>query len=300
MAAPFYSALSSSSRVRSSSKSKAPDVASARRAPSLKAARLSSAPLLAPVFFAEGVATFEFDGTNCTTNPKTDFNLGDTICAKATGVPNLPAGFFPWRITWVDPAGFVRQADPASTDDTTTYTYTIPSASTSVIDDKTVDNRGTWRVNLTRPNGSIRQIARFVVHEPAAPQADVLVQKYRRDSADQIHTGENVAFVIQVTNAGPDPALAVHLVDSLPLGATLSSFTQDSGPTCTAASPGDCTIASMANGDVAEFTAIYNLGSDSPGSYSTSATAGGTTADPDTSNNSSTAGFDIQTGVANA
>lgn len=296
VAAPFYSALSSSSRVRSSSKSKAPDVAAARRAPNPKAARRSSSALLAPVFFAEGVATFD---TDCTT-PKTDFNLGDTICAKATGVPNLPAGFFPWRVTWVDPAGFVRQADAASTDDTTTYTYTIPSASTSVIDDKTVDNRGTWRVNLTRPNGSIRQIARFVVHEPAAPQADVIVQKYRRDSTDQIHTGENVAFVIQVTNAGPDPAAGVHLVDSLPVGATLSSFTQDSGPTCTAASPGDCTIASMANGDVAEFTAIYNLGGDSPGSYSTAATALGTTADPDATNNTSTATFDIQTGVSNA
>jgi uncharacterized repeat protein (TIGR01451 family) len=302
VAAPFYSALSSSSRVRSSSKSKTPDVAAARRAPSPKAARLSPAALLAPVFFAEGIATFD---TDCTT-PKTDFNLGDTVCVKVTGVPTLPAGFFPWRITWAGPSGVDRQVNAASPDDTTTYTYTIPSTSTSDILDsdgnvvRTVDNRGNWRVNLTRPNGVVRQTARFVVHEPAAPQADVFVQKYRRDSNDQIHSGENVAFIVLVGNAGPDPALAVHLVDSLPSGATLSSFTQNSGPTCTPDSTGDCVIASMANGDVAQFTAVYNLGSDSPGSYTTSATANGTTVDPDSTNNTSTASFDIQTGVANA
>jgi uncharacterized repeat protein (TIGR01451 family) len=280
-------------------------MAAGRKASSPKAAGLSSAPLLAPLFAGEGIATFNAD---CST-PQTDFNLGDTVCVKATGVPTLPTGFFPWRITWASPSGLDRQVNAASPDDTTTYTYTIPSTSTSDILDsdnnvvRTVDNRGNWRVNLTRPNGAVRQTAIFVVHEPANPQADVFIQKFRRDSNDQIHSGENVAFIILVGNNGPDPALAVHLADSLPTGATLSSFTQNSGPTCTPADQNilnDCVIASMANGDVAEFTAIYNLGSDSPGSYSTSATAGGTTTDPDATNNSSTAGFDIQTGVANA
>ena len=293
VAAPFYSALSSSSRVRSSLKSKAPDVAAARRAPSPKAARMSPAPLPQPLFSAQGVATFASD---CTT-PQTDFNLGETVCVKAAGVP---LSLFPWRISWVDPAGFIRQSDPASLDDATTYFYTIPTASTDVINDVTVDNRGTWRVNLTRPNGAIMQTARFVVHEPASPVADVFVQKFQRDVFDQFHTGGNIAFVIQVGNAGPDPAQNVHLTDSAPNGATLVSFTKDSGPDCTPVEQGgplnNCVVASMASGAVTEYTAIYNLGSDQPGSYSTSSSASSATADSDASNNSSTASFNISTG----
>src|SRR5437588_3388741 len=97
-------------------------------------------PLPAPPLSGEGIATFASD---CAT-PQSDFNLVDVVCAKASGVP---VSLFPWRISWVDPDGFIRQSDPASTDDSTTYTYTIPSTRTSVINDQTVDNRGTWRVN---------------------------------------------------------------------------------------------------------------------------------------------------------
>lgn len=245
-----------------------------------------------PQVGAESIATFAAD---CTT-AKTDFDLGETVCAKATGVPD---SLFPWRISWVDPAGFIRQSDPASTDDQTTYTYTLPSSSTTVVNDQVVDNRGTWRVNLTRSNGAVRQTARFIVHEPANPQADVFTQKFQRDSNDQIHTGDNVAFVVIVGNAGPDTSLVVHLVDSVPSGATLVSFTQNSGPICTPAGAIDCEIASMANGDVAEFTAIYNLGNP-PGTYQTSATASGTTPDPNTDNNTSTTEFSVQSGSGTA
>jgi hypothetical protein len=56
----------------------------------------------------------------------------------------------------------------------------------------------------------------------------------------------------------------------------------------------------MANGDRAEFTAIYNLGTNPAGTYETSATVSGTTPDPDPSNNTSTASYNIQTGSSNA
>jgi uncharacterized repeat protein (TIGR01451 family) len=293
VAAPFYSALSSSSRVSRSSKSKAPDVAARREVPNRKAARVSPAPLAQPLFLGQSITTFAAD---CAT-PQTDFNLGDTVCVKATGVP---LSLFPWRISWVDPAGFIRQSDPAIIDDAATYAYIILGTDTSVINDQTVDNRGTWRVNLTRPNGAIIQAARFVVHEPASPVADVFVQKFQRDAGVQLHTGGNIALIVQVGNAGPDPAQNVHLTDSVPSGATLVSFTENSGPDCTPATQGgplnDCVIASMANGDVAEFTAIYNLGSNQPGAYSTSSSASSPTADSNADNNSSTVSFNISPG----
>jgi len=141
------------------------------------------------------------------------------------------------------------------------------------------------------------QTARFVVHETDNPQADVFVQKFQRDANNQGHSGENIAFVIVVGNVGPDAASAVHLVDSVPSGAAFVSFTQNSGPPCTPLNTSDCTIASMANGDRAEFTVVYNF-SGGAGTYDTSATATGTTPDPNSGNNTGTTQFNIQSGAS--
>lgn len=239
------------------------------------------------------IATYAYPG--CVV-PKTDFDLGETVCAKASAVPNA---VIPWRITWVDPAGFVRQADTASTNNSTQYTYTLPSDPTTEVNGQTVDNRGTWRANLVRSNGAVRATARFVVHEPTNPQADVQVQKFRRDAADSIHVGENAAFIVVVLNTGPDTAAGVHLVDSLPAGATLASFTQNSGPACTPSATPDCTIALMTNGARAEFTVIYTIGG-SPGPNQTSASIPSTTTtDPKTDNNSATVDFVVDSGSGN-
>ena len=252
--------------------------------------------MLAPSPVLEGIATYRAD---CVT-PQTDFNLGDVVCAKATGVPS--GLLFPYRVTWVDTAGFIRQSDPAVADDQATYTYTLPATATSVVNDQTVDNRGTWRVNLTRANGAIRQTADFVVHEVGNTQADAFVQKFQRNANDQVHAGENVAFIIIVGNAGPDTSTGVHLADSVPAGGTLFSFTQDSGPTpCTPVEAGgplnDCVIASMTNGDRAQFTAIYALPSNAtPGTYDASASVSTTSADPKNDNDTSTTQFVIQSG----
>ena len=292
-----YSRADRSARLKTSQEgeSAATILALKKTALSRTSSSLPTFNALLPQIGAESVTTYASD---CTT-PQSDFNLGDTVCAKATGVPT---SLFPWRITWVDPAGFIRQSDPASTSDQTTYTYTLPSTATSQVNDQTIDNRGTWRVNLTRPNGAVRQTARFVVHEVANPQADVLVQKFQRDANDQIHAGDNVAFIIVVSNTGPDTSVGVHLADSVPAGGTLVSFTQNSGSTpCTPVETGgpanDCAFASMVNGDRAEFTAIYGISaSASPGTYETSASVSSTTPDPNNSNNSSTAQYVVQSG----
>jgi len=224
----------------------------------------------------ESIATF---ATDCAT-PKLDFNLGESVCAKATGVPSLPF-FFQYRVSWISPDGLVVQSEAASTDPNTHYTYSPMSA-------------GTWRVNLTRANGSVRQSAVFTVHNTANVAADVFVQKFARDGNASVPAGSNIAFILIVGNAGPDTAANVSLIDSKPSGSTLVSFTQQSGPACTPASTGNCTM-SLANGETAEFTAIYNMGSGAPGTVvTTSASVSNTpTQDPDTSNNTSSAQFQI-------
>src|ERR1700674_5173333 len=304
LAVPVYSVRSTSLPTRSQSNasipSGAPEAASqVRSLRALRSATLASIliPLLTtPQAPPEGITTYADD---CVT-PKSDFNLGDTVCAKASGVP---ATVFPWRVTWVDPAGFIRQSDTASTNSQTEYRYMLPSTATSDVGGRTVDNRGTWKVNLVRSNGAVRQTAPFTVHQPANPVSDVFVQKLNRNPNGQVSSGGNIDFILVVGNSGPDTASVVHLIDSVPTGGTLVQFTQQSGPTCVPPTGGpanDCTIATMVNGERAEFTAVYNTGSAAPGTYETSATVSSATTDPDISNNTWTAQYTITAGNGGA
>jgi len=238
-----------------------------------------------------------YDGATCTI-PQSDFFLGDTVCAKATGVPVTT--FFPWHVSWVDTVGFIRQTDTAIADDQATYTYMLPNTTTSVVNGQTVDNRGTWRVNLTRFSGAIQQTARFTVHEAAKPVSDVFVQKFRRDPNVAAAAGSNIAFIIVVGNQGPDPAAVVHLTDSAPGGgSTLVSFTQNSGSPCVPADtnvPNDCTIAALANGSTSEFTVIYGIPSGTAAGtvLTTSDTVSSTTTAPNADNNTSSVQFQTE------
>src|SRR5713101_3368140 len=128
VAVPFFTARSSSLPARRNSQ---PGANSGGPAKTGKTASIPApwssvfVPLLrTPQPFAEGIATFNSD---CVT-PQSDFFLGDVVCAKASGVP---ATLFPWHVLWADTAGFVRQSNDASTDDTTTYLYQLPATATS-------------------------------------------------------------------------------------------------------------------------------------------------------------------------
>lgn len=238
-----------------------------------------------PVSSPEAIYTYAAD---CTT-PKTDWNLGETVCAKANAVPLT---VFPWRVLLVDPAGFVRDSREAIADDNATYTFVLPSSPTSIVNAQTVDNRGTWRVELVRANGSRRQTTVITVHDTANAVADVFAQKVLRDGDVTISTSSSVAFLLIVGNGGPDTAQNVHLVDTVPSGATLVSFSQQSGPACLPANAIDCTMASLANGERAEFTAIYQVGA-AAGTVVTTAQATSGTTDSNNDNNNSFAEFEI-------
>jgi uncharacterized repeat protein (TIGR01451 family) len=275
------------------SKSSADTHLAARASSLLSPGTLGMTPFMA-MQSPEGVTLYASD---CTA-PADSFNLGDTVCAKASGVP---ASVFPWRILWVDPQGIVRESVNASPSEATEYTFTLPATPTSIVNGQTVDNRGTWRVNLVRSNGAVRQTAKFAVRQPLNPVTDLFVQKFNRSADGTAPAGGNVDFIIVVGNQGPDAAADVHLVDSTPSGGTLTSFTQTSGPACVPVEAGvdnDCVMATLAYGERAEFTAIYNVGSAAPGTYETSATVSSAvtvppTTDPNTDNNTSTAQYTV-------
>ena len=294
LASSFYFTSSAANSNKAAKIRKPADSMKSVASPAMDSSLMSAVPAFSallpmPQGPGESVATY---AANCTT-PKTSFNLGEVVCAKATGVP---ASLFPWQVLWLDPVGFVRQSAGAIADDQTTYQFTLPLSPTSLIDGKTVDNRGTWLLNLTRANGARRQSAAFTVHELANPVADVFVQKIARNEST-VDTSGSIAFLLIAANGGPDTAQNVHLVDAVPQGASLVSFTQQSGPACLPADTSDCTIASLAYGERAEFTAIYLVGG-AAGTATTTASISSSTTDSNNANNNYSTEFQIIAGGA--
>ncbi|GEM_PF-702097 len=111
--------------------------------------------------------------------------------------------------------------------------------------------------------------------------------------------GTNATYTLSVTNAGPSDAQGVTLSDAVPAGSTFVSFTQNTGPTFSAALPpvgGTGTlndfISTLASGASATFTLVLHLASSDVNQANFSNTANissSGTPDPVSANNSSTA-----------
>jgi len=235
--------------------------------------------------------------TGCTI-PETNFALGDTICARVTGGTT-----FPRRITFVDPAGFIRQITPV-TSDPQDISFQVPSTQTSTINGEPIDNRGTWRVNMISSRSSVVASAQVVVTDPANKAADLFVSSLVQAGNEQIGAGSSGAFEIFVRNSGPDAAVNVVLTDVIPANTAFVAMTQTDGPsfTCTTPSPGgtgtiSCTIAALARGATATFSFAFDVNSGAaPGTrIDNTATITSDIADPNTSDNSSTAFITVAT-----
>jgi uncharacterized repeat protein (TIGR01451 family) len=83
------------------------------------------------------------------------------------------------------------------------------------------------------------------------------VYKFPEGGESKVNENSDVRFTISVSNSGPDAAADVDLADLTPDATTFVSLTQTSGPafSCT---DSNCTIASLARGAQANFTAIYH------------------------------------------
>ncbi|HZS07224.1 MAG TPA: immunoglobulin-like domain-containing protein [Blastocatellia bacterium] len=229
---------------------------------------------LSPVTGLESVATFASD---CVT-PKTDFNLGETVCVKVTGA------FFsaPRRINWVHPSGLVASST-SITSDPQTDLFTIPATSA---------NLGTWKVtDLDLSDATIRASALLTVHNPAQPAADLTVYKAFSDSSNFSDPAAplNITSRLFVWNQGPDDAQNVVVIDAVPNNTTLGSIVQESGPTFTWTSSSSATTfnaPSLAKGATAIFTIVYQLTS-TTSDASSSASISSATADPSNVDNAS-------------
>ncbi|MCU1268244.1 MAG: uncharacterized protein JWM21_4562 [Acidobacteria bacterium] len=200
---------------------------------------------------------------NCTT-PKTEFHVGDTICAKVTGITVSPS--FPRLLTWAGPDSTVVNTTSITTDP---QSVSFVINATSVVNGRTIDNRGTWQLLIRNPFFFFPEAsAAFTVTDPQNAVADLGVAVTAKSNS--VAAGSQAVFEIQVNNYGPDTSTNVQLTDMVPANTTFVSFQQLNGPIFTCSSPavGDtgtttCSIASLDWPDnaVATFIATYLIDS---------------------------------------
>jgi len=78
----------------------------------------------------------------------------------------------------------------------------------------------------------------------------------KSDSPDPVTVGNNLTYMIGVTNNGPDTATGVTLTDTLPAGVTYVSATSTQGTCSRSGSTVTCSIGTLANGASTTVTII--------------------------------------------
>lgn len=241
--------------------------------------------LLPPSMFQTSPSLVESINTyasDCST-PKTDFNLGETVCMRAT----FPTAFLSFRrVTWIDPEKHILDS-AVITSNSQTDLFTLPSTATSEIGGVTVDHRGTWRLDLRSFGGSRRATAFFDVHEPSNPRADLQVSAGSGD--DTVESGSTTQARVVVYNAGPDPATNIKVSAPSPPGLSLQSFNQVGGSDCGSV----CTVASLPSRSQSIFIATYNVTAAAGARISGAVTVTSDTEDPKPANNSDVLSYSV-------
>jgi uncharacterized repeat protein (TIGR01451 family) len=94
------------------------------------------------------------------------------------------------------------------------------------------------------------------VNRVSAFEADLAVSM--SDSPDPVQAGADLSYAISVVNNGPDTATNVGLRGHIPVGTTLVSFVQDSGPAFTLYDPA-AVGGRLAAGEAAAFTLVVRV-----------------------------------------
>ncbi|HKS28040.1 MAG TPA: PxKF domain-containing protein [Pyrinomonadaceae bacterium] len=218
----------------------------------------------------ETIDTFEVVGGVCTNTPKDTFSLGDTVCARVENAP-LRSPVAARRVNFNNTAGVNSQSQDVTTDPQT-FTFTLPTADTTVVDGENIDNRGIWSVSTNALDNGTRAIAYFSVTDPQNSAADVVIYSASASGVDPVAPGGSAGISLWVSNNGPDAAQDVHVTQQVPNNLTFVSATSDSGPSFNCSESGgvvDCSLASLPSGQKATFTINYTVSSSAPNSLVT-------------------------------
>ena len=182
--------------------------------------------------------------------------------------------------------------DLLAADSSAPFTLTV-AVDSGAIPGTMITNTATAASETSDPDGGNNDgIATTTVASPP-PGAELSVTKV--DDPDPVTPGTDLVYTITVNNGGPDDAISVNLIDSLPPGTTFVSLSSPGGWSCITPAVGDggdvtCSIATLAVGSaVFTLTVAVDSGT-SPGSeIFNSATASSSSDDPDEGNNTGSA-----------
>lgn len=211
---------------------------------------------------SESISTF---AGNCS-DPKTDWKLGETVCAQVNDVVLNPDRVTR-RIQLVNPAGFIVESRDV-TASSQSETFVLPTNTTFTYFSLQFDNRGTWRVNLTdTTDATVQRSALITVHDlnENTTIADLQINKSLLESTEA-DANATLNSVIWVFNYGPDSAQNVRFVDVPPPNTTFVSLTQTTGPAFTCTTPAvnstgttTCTRTTLGKDETAGFVITYKV-----------------------------------------
>jgi uncharacterized repeat protein (TIGR01451 family) len=121
------------------------------------------------------------------------------------------------------------------------------------------------------------------------PAANLSLTK--TDSPDPVLANEQLAYSLAVNNAGPQAATSVGLTDTLPSGVTFDSATPSQGSCSQASGTVSCTLGTIASGGSATVSILVRP--TAAGTITNQATVSSSLADPQTGNNSASAGTTV-------
>ena len=126
------------------------------------------------------------------------------------------------------------------------------------------------------------QVPTYTVFASSSP-ADLQISK--SDSTDPVFTGDNLTYLLTVTNNGPC-STGVNVTDTLPPGVSFQSATPSTGSASeTTLGIVDWVIGKLTSGASANLTIVVTAPSSS-GNITNTATVSGSDPDPDLTNNS--------------
>jgi uncharacterized repeat protein (TIGR01451 family) len=202
-------------------------------------------PALFTVSAAPAIATFAYALGACTNTPKTNFVIGETVCARSVGINPQDNR----RFAWVDADGITREFTPITTDPQTDDYALLP----------TETSLGTWKANVVSSRSTTVVGTPFTV-AGLTPSVDLSIAK---SLSSELKSGEDATYTISVFSQGPNDAQNVVITDVTPANATfVAPVTQTvgSGFSCTGTTTVTCTGAVMRPGERAVFEFVYTPG----------------------------------------
>jgi uncharacterized repeat protein (TIGR01451 family) len=219
----------------------------------------------------------------------TAHNAGPSSATAAQVTDNLPAG-----VTFESATPSQGSCSEATV---TCALGTLTSGQSATVDIEvrqlstgSITNQASVSSAVADPNAADNSASATTTVNPAA---DLALTK--TGEPDPALVGQQLTYTLEVVNTGPQSAGGVQVTDNLPGGVTFGSATPSQGSCSQSSGTITCALGTIANTDSASVE--IKVTPQSPGTLTNQANVTSTLADPDSANNSATAGTTVDPAV---